>query len=525
VPYWAFLSQPLTPGCRSSVSLKTPLFIAEISVACIVLFFSLSISLSIPFSVFSPTGESCLVLIVDESQDDFFIQETLSSLKLGDFVSESSQLVAVDDFGSLRYIPLESFQNEIEAFDPRDDGYARKVGSFFVHEGKRFFFKLVETESRIRIGKIKKEVNSLLENIPYSFVVLAPRGFNFPYIVLQYAVLIFAASALALFVSRYRRLFVFQIPVLLLFAPSGFYSLVLAAILAGIWELLREPLGELSAAFHYRRSYWEYAGAGIKGIMEGIKPFRKNLYLVLLLLLLFAAFSFFGIITPIFLGIVLVLFALLCFIALKVEAERVRRNRHILFTPVMLLPQKVKTYSFFPLLLPFALISLFALFLPQAYPELNINPVEQRYLIRAEEYEQHIDFQHSFSFRPMNHEPSGFQALNKIEYLGYYLGEDGLIAGSFDNRDEAENSLFKAEMPFPLESLMDFLIEYNNLTVGRDGIVNHPVDGMKDPPIENKVKEFISVAIIAAVCIMDFLRPLFLPKKKIPISGDKRVAA
>ena len=520
MPCWEFSCRPPTPGCRSSVSLKGPVLIAVLSIACIVLLFSIS--------EYSSSGESCLILIVDESQDDSLIRETLASGGLADFISESSQLVAVDDFGSLKFIPLDSFRNEIEEFDPRDDGYARKMCSFFVHEGKRFFFRLFDGESGIRIEKIKKEANSLLENIPRTFMVIGPRGHNFWYIVPRYTVLVIAASFLALLVSRYRRLFIFQIPALLLFVPCGFYSLILAAILSSVWELLREPLEELSAAFHYKRRFRDYAGSGLRGVVERLKPFRVNLALVLAFVLFLAAFSFFGVISPFFLAVVFVLFSFLYFISLKVEAEQARKNRHVLFTPVLMLPQKVKTFSFFPLLMPFALMSLFALFMPQAELKWDSNPVDPGHFIRAEEYERHIAFQYSFSYRSMNQEDDGFQALNKTEYLRYYLGEDGLIAGSYSSRDEAETHLFREAPPFPLEKLMDFLIKYSIPAVGGDGTVDKTIeyqDELSGSSAVNKIKEFVSVAIIAAVCLLDFLRTLIAPKKSIPITGDKRIAA
>ena len=492
------------------MSLKTTVLMVAISIACIVFLFLYPVLLSTT----SSSGENCIILTVDESQDDSLIRETLSSGGLGDFISESSQFVAVDDFGSLKYIALDSFKNEIEEFDPRDDGYARKIGSFFVHEGKRFFFRLINPESGERAGKIKKEAGALLENIPFTFVVLGTQGFDFLYLPL-----LIVAFFLAVFASRYRRLFIFQFPALMIFSLYGFYSLILAAILTGIWELLREPLGELAAAFHYKRRFRDYAGAGLRGIIERLKPFRVNLLLVLFFLVLMAAFSFFGIVPLIVLTVVFIIFIFLYFLSLKVETERARKNRHILFIPVLMLPRKVKTFSFFPLLLPFALISLIALFLPQTTPVLN-SPIDPSYLISQEEYERHMAFQSSFSYRPMYNDQTSFQALNQTEYLRYYLGDDGLIAGSIENRDE--NGLSETGQSFPLEKLMDFLIKYNKPAVGRNEIVSETV---KDGKGISQVKEFLAVGIILSFCLLDLLRPLVLSKKNIPVYGDKRIAA
>ena len=50
--------------------------------------------------------ESCAVVIVDESENDRMIRESLAGI--GDFISESSQEILIDDFGALISIPLDS---------------------------------------------------------------------------------------------------------------------------------------------------------------------------------------------------------------------------------------------------------------------------------------------------------------------------------------------------------------------------------------------------------------------------------
>ena len=83
-------------------------------------------------------GERWAVLILDEAHEDRRIRESLAGI--GAFISESSQNIFIDDFGSVKKIPLDSYYDEIEAFDPRNDGYAEKLSAFFVRDGKRLFF-------------------------------------------------------------------------------------------------------------------------------------------------------------------------------------------------------------------------------------------------------------------------------------------------------------------------------------------------------------------------------------------------
>jgi Ca2+/Na+ antiporter len=498
------------------VALKLPLFSAFIPLAIGGLLFSLFIFLApkrpfIGSSNFDTSnfGANCAVLIVNESEDDSVIQNKLLSGGVDDFISESSQLVPIDDFGVLKFIPLDSFHGKIESFDPRDDGYAAKLHSFFVHNGKRFFFSLAENSSSLH-ADTEKRLDTILEGIPFNFLVLARSAPVF-----YYYLLLAVGCAFALFFSSNRRLFVFQLPLLLATGKAGFFSIILAAVMSGIWELLREPLLELFASRRYDRKALDYAGPGFRGIKERLRPFRLNLLFALLFLAFLLAFSFIGFLNPLLLLAVCASFALLYFLSFKTEKERTLKNRHTRFTPVLLLPHKAKTFSFFPLLLPFGFLAVTALFLPSGFD--GPSPVDDGFLVSPEDYNRHIAFQKSFSFVPLNIGNSEREALINKDYLRYYLGEDGLIAGN----DAYAVSEGNEAPPFPLEKLMDFLVKYNKLVTGEPA-------GFEKPPGEPAVttlKEWISVAFIFAFCLLDIFRPRIISKKKIPVIGDKRIAA
>jgi len=493
------------------VTLKLPLLSVFVPLATGALVFSLFVFFTpkILMIASSNFSESCLVVIVDETEDDRTIQNRLSSGGMDDFISESTQLVPIDDFGVLKFISLDSFHSKIESFDPRDDGYAARLRSFFVHGGKRFFFRITgnSTGSLPRISNLEKRLDAILEGVPFTFSVLGQEEPVF----LHY-LLLAVCCAFALFFSSNRRLFVFQLPALLATGHAGFFSIILAAILTGIWELLREPLLELFASRRYNRRPLAYAGLGFKGVIERLKPFRLNLLLALLFFAFLPALSFAGFLNPLLLLAVCGSFAFLYFLSFRVEEERMRKNRHIQFTPVLLLPHKIKTFSFFPLLLPFALLAIPALFLPRGLS--GPSPVDADFLVSSEDYNRHISFQKSFSYMPLNH---GRNTLIKQDYLRYYLGEDGLIAGndtySFSEDNEAS--------PFPLEKLMDFLLKYYKTVTGESaGVYERP-----DKPAETTLKEWISVALIFIICLFDIFRPRIVTKKKMPIIGDKRIAA
>jgi hypothetical protein len=499
------------------VALKLPLFSAFVPLATGFFLFSLFIFLNpkIPLIGSSNFKESCVVLIVDETEDDRTIQNKLSSGGLDGFISESTQFVPIDDFGALKFVSLDSFYSKIESFDPRDDGYTAKLRSFFVHGGKRFFFRITENSigSLPRLSDLKKKLDKILEGVPYSISLLGQREPVF----LHY-LLLAACCAFALFFSSNRRLFIFQLPVLLATGYAGFFSIILAAILTGIWELLREPVLELFASRRYNRRPPDYAGLGFKGIKERLKPFRLNLFLALVFFIFLPVFSFVGLLNPILLLALCASFVFLYFLSFKNEDKRMRKNRHIQFTPVLLLPYKVKTFSFFPLLLPFAVLAIPALFMPRGFSDPS--PVDAVFLINSEDYNSHISFQKSFSYRPMNQSRNaliGNAFIQQKDYLRYYLGEDGLIAGNEAYAFYENNEI----TPFPLEKLMDFLLKYNKLVTGESaGIHKQP-----DKPAETTHKEWISVAFIFIICLFDILRPRIVPKKKMVIIGDKRIAA
>jgi hypothetical protein len=496
------------------VAIKLPLLSALIPLAAGLLLFSLFIFFT-PKRSFVDSANvdgSCAVLIVNESEDDGGIQEKLSSGGLDGFISESSQSVPTDDFGVLKFIPLDSFYSKIESFDPRDDGYAAMLSSFFVHGGKRFFFRVTENSSS-RQAEMEKKLNTILVGIPFTFLVLARSAPVF-----YYYLLLAAGCAFALFFSSNRRLFVFQLPVLLATGHAGFFSIILAAGLTGIWELLREPLLEIFASRRYNRRPRDYAGSGFRGIIERLKPFRLNLVLTLIFFAFLLAFSFAGLLNPLLFLAVCAFFTFVYLLSFKAEEKRMRSMSHIHFTPVLLLPHKVKTFSFFPILLPFGILAIAAFFLPSGFD--GPSPVDSGFLVSAEDYNRHIAFQKSFSYMPLNQEQITFDrnALIQNDYLRYYLGEDGLITGN----DIHAVSVDSDAPPFPLEKLMDFLVKYNKLVTGES-------DGFEKPqankPVAITLKEWISVVFIFAFCLFDVFRLRIIPKKRIPIIGDKRIAA
>jgi hypothetical protein len=108
-------------------------------------------------------------------------------------------------------------------------------------------------------------------------------------------------------------------------------------------------------------------------------------------------------------------------------------------------------------------------------------------LISPADYEAHIAFERAFSRKPLGSDSRG------DGYFHYYLGEDGLIAGTQDEEDG--RSLGEEPPSFPLESLMEFLLQYDN-------------SAGEAAPAQSK--EWVSAAVFLAVLIPAF----FLKSKK-----------
>jgi hypothetical protein len=457
------------------------------------------------------------ILVVDESQDDRAVRETLAALGdwgiggMGEVISESSQFVSIDNFGVLRQIPLDSFNDEIEPFDPRNDGYAEKLRSFFVNNGNRYFFAPLGSSPE----DLRARLDEGFADIPFSLILLEQRVSPFPYFLL-----LAAAGIAALFLSGSKRLFIFQIPVFMSIGWGGFAAMVLAAAFAGIWELLREPLKELLTSRYSRRGNTiSYAGTGLKGVGERLRPYRLNVFLASLFFLLIPVLAVAVFLPLVPLLVACVCFFLLYFLSFKVMEAGFRNTRHILFMPVPLLPLRTRTFSLFPFLIPFVVASFLALILPVFFPgESDIpvreNIVDSRFFVSAGDYSAHIDFQRSFSYKPLNG-TAGTEALNQEGYLRYYLGDDGLIAGSAVSPGTVEAEV----LPFPLENLMDFLIQYYQPT-------EEPARRIETPNPSLRLREWILAVVILTICCMsEFLRPVIVPGKNLPVRWDKRMAA
>lgn len=438
-----------------------------------------------------PEDNTWGILSVDESLEDRRIRELLEKAGIWECVSESTQEFSIDDFGAVKRLNLETYREELEPFDPRDDGYGEKLRSVFVHNGKRHFF--IPLKDTGNPGKIEKNAAAALGDIPFYLDI--PRNTD-P--IGMYVLAAAVSSLAALFLSREKARFALQIPVLLAFAWAGTGGIILAGILTGLGELLREPLGEF---FPFRA----YGTIGDK-----FKTFRANWILAV-----FYTFLFFLLCIPAGIPRVPAAAGFVCFLAQGIlfpgiqKMER-KNAAHILFTPLRIFPGPAAPPGFQPCAAVFAAAAFLVLsarfFFPSfPYPEGKGRGAYSGYLLSFEDYEQHLAFQASFSYIPLR--KNGEKAGNE-GYFRYTLGEDGLISGT-DKQSVPDGSVIP---PFPLEKLMEFLVQY---TTGTGDT----------PPVQEK--DWILLILLVLSCFPNRFRlgGRNGKKKKAALLRERRIAA
>jgi hypothetical protein len=418
-------------------------------------------------------------LSVDAACSDRAIGEALSGAGITGYISESNSWVFLDDFGELKRVPLDRYDEALESFDPRNDGYARKLRSFFVNNGRRRFFIDLATYTRaysqvhtrsdaaraaeisgapLTYSQLEERIGAVLgEETAFALDGFsAPRGRS----PLGLLLLSLAASGGALFLTLRRpgafppgffRLAAALVPVQIALALSGPGGFACAAALLGCFECMLPPIREIFTGFQHHRRGFRFD-----------RVFRINWLLALCFFLVFILIVVIAAVDPLiaaFAGIsAFAAFGLLLWLESNPERGPVHRR----FLPIPIREPSFSLNSLPRITLPLAFACFLSLFLPgpggkgpEIFP--GVSPYTDSSPAAAdipakEEYEAHFKFQSSFSLRPLDPRDQAESGA----YRSYYLGEDGLIAGS---REMAGLTVpdYPEIPPFPLEELASFL--------------------------------------------------------------------
>jgi len=390
------------------------------------------------------------VLITSDSIEDSTILSRFESADLffgGTPVSESSQWVFLDEFDSIKKIPLDQFSSRIFPFDPRNDGYAGKLKDVFVRDGKRFVYVPLFT-GNWKANSLDKKFNELMGDIPFS---VEYYGIGRP---LALFFIIYAAASFILLIMCYakrkvHRSIVNIIPMIPVLSSLGFFGAAgigSAALLFALFILLKEPLNELVNPPPSIKK-----GTKLGNIYkEIIAPYKFYWLFIPVFAAALSILTIFSQLKVLFLIAVTAASFAVFFFSLKIVSfSGVEHKR---FNPLMILRRRFPEFVFPMYILPFVIGAFLAMFftpfMSGSYDSGNKFDV----IVTEQDYYDHLTYQTSFSTSRLGVSPSSFPAFS--------YDTDGLVTM---NKTVASQSVKMSDFPgFPLKQLMDFFNNVNN---------------------------------------------------------------
>jgi hypothetical protein len=390
-------------------------------------------------------------LVCGDAYSDREIRDRLDSQGLNGLISESDQWFFLDSFGYIEKVPLAEYEERLLSFDPRNDGYAEKLKILFVRDGKRFVYIPIGANNQENLDAV---IAQALTGISYSFDYASPpprRDIFLPLIAFSLTVCAFFAIP----VLR-RRLNAVFLPCLLALSPLALGlvpGFALAALLAGFAALLSESSGRKPPF-------------GRQGESVGLSALQWLLALALIACYVFI--SFFWELPVLFAFFVLASFCCVLVVSLKAGGGKISiqfnvnkrplQRRH--FTPVEIISRNTVHYSFFPVMLPFAVMAIalalafafagFAMPQPPSLPVMNVSPqpaaLPSEGAVTEADFQEHFLFQSAFSFRALG---KTYEAGELPVIAAYQLSSNGLLEPAAPDIEE------ELQIPdFPLGDLL-----------------------------------------------------------------------
>ncbi|MDR1838527.1 MAG: hypothetical protein LBQ93_02930 [Treponema sp.] len=395
------------------------------------------------------------VLTVNASVEDRALYELLeknADIFGGTPVSESTQWVMLDNFGSIETIPLDKYSSRLFSFDPRNDGYAGKLRDVFIQDDKRFIY-IPLNKGNWNANLLDKQLQNILGDIPFS---VESYGIGKP--LRLFFIVYFAASLFMLIICYANKNALLGtakiIPLIPVIASLSFFGapgIASAAVIFGFFLLFGEPLNELSKMNEIIKN--ENAQI-LKSIHKNIiKPYRLYFSFIPVFAV---AFGILIIFTPLKLLFLLLVFAsslALFFFTLKIMPVFLESRRR--FNPVLIIKRRFPESSFSFCLLPFSAAVLIAVFSTPYVSGAYISDKKFDTIIYEQDYYAHLFYQTTFSTRQLG--------TSFASYSDYYYAEDGLPSQNNSNSQDIYPDIEIGDFPpFPLKNLMAFFIDVNN---------------------------------------------------------------
>ena len=381
------------------------------------------------------------VLAVHETVPDRELRERLAVFG-EEIISESSQWVLLDDFGGLERLPLDEYANRLLPQDPRNDGYAERLRSFFVRDGQRLLFIPLGGN---RAGALEKRLALIMDGVPYTIAYLGGGKPGALFLI------IFTLGSLSFFFIRPVRSLTPCLPLLAPLSLNGAGGFMLAGILAACSVWLKPACLELAILFSHRPSRKDRPRLFLRDVYA---PYRTQWLLAPVFLAAYTLIAVATDVQPVIAAGVFAACAGMVILSLRLVVRG--RARRIRFSPLPIQARHSFNFAFSLAALPFAAAALCAVLIA---PLVSVSPaavpasLAGGVIISEDEYRAHADFQAAFSRRPLGRQDDA------RSYAAYTTGPDGLIVPAAPPPGGFQSGGIKPEAlpPFPLKHLMDFL--------------------------------------------------------------------
>jgi len=393
------------------------------------------------------------VVSADAALEDKFVLSLLdkgSHFFGGTPVSESSQWVLLDEFDSIKKIPLDQYYDRVFHFDPRNDGYADKLKEIFIKDDKRFFYIPLQAGSW-NVSLINEQFDNIFGDIPYSvnyFGVGRPLYLFFA----AYG----AASLLFFIICLIKRKntngtgsIIALIPVFSSLAFFGAHGIACAAVFSAFFILLKDLCYELKIQLS--------GGVSRANRNFSLKRFFKNYIFqyrfcwlfFLLFPAVFACIVYFSQVKILF--ICAVFASSLAVFILSQKIISVTRKKHKRFNPVLIIKQSDPKFAFPVYILPFAAAAVFVLIAAPYMTSSYDSEGKFDVTVGENDYHDHLNFQVFFSVRKIGSTSAFFPE--------FFYDADGLPSITVSKTQSLNLNDFP---PFPLKPLLDFFEDVNS---------------------------------------------------------------
>ena len=417
-------------------------------------------------------------LVFDETVPDREIRERLENKGFSGIISESGQRLFLDVFHGLEYILLDEFNARILPVDPRNDGFAEKLRSLFLYNGKRYvYFSTEKTplgKPPVRFSRLENLLKETLYG--FSFSIEAPISrtpvFFFFAVFAAAIILFFAVRPLRTELSPDAVCLIPLLPVVAPLAFGGAAAFAASALLAGFAVLLAQY-------FRESRSF----------------PQQNPFAFFSLAVLLPAAYIFIAFFSSISTAFAFGVFGVFCFVfifSLRLASAtatataassaysrhaafsyqpkfRIRRRRR--FMPVQIITPRPPPVRFAPAMIPFTVAAFAAAFLTTFFPAVADFPpaapsaasFPPPHSVTEEAWKNHFFHQATFSFRSLHvtlplHEAGEADGFSTDSFfLEHGFSPDGLVVqldGAEGERGLHMASPQTAAPPFSLAGLL-----------------------------------------------------------------------